>query len=60
MLHAPLSPPSTPGSPQGTPQPWDTPVATSTGCCHPTCTATPVLVQWGPAAWTRAKFCHKQ
>ncbi|XP_039944013.1 ras-related protein Rab-25 isoform X1 [Hirundo rustica] len=53
VLRGPLSPPGTPGSPRGTPQPWDTPVTTSD---HPACTAIPVLVQWGPAAWTGAKF----
>lgn len=60
MLCGPLSPLGTLGSPQGTPRPRDTPVATSTGWCHPACSATPVLVQWGPTAWTGAKFCHKQ
>lgn len=29
------------------------------GWCHPACGATPILVQWGPAAQTVAKFCHK-
>lgn len=49
MLCGPLSPLGTLGSPQGTPRPRDTPVATSTGWCHPACSATPPAVP--PLSW---------